>query len=163
MVRELVGRLYDPRRGIIERRQRLDDTTQRLTLSMLRRLETCRNLAETYWSRLRPEYLRKRLTAAAEQRETLLTRLAGAIDKTMRDRRAEAENLAARLEALSPLAVLSRGYSITFRGDGDEVITDSDEVETGSKVRVRLHRGELQCRVTEKTAPSDPDGYRDET
>jgi exodeoxyribonuclease VII large subunit len=55
-----------------------------------------------------------------------------------------------RLEALSPLAVLSRGYSITTRWGERKPLTDSDEVEVGDEVGVSLHRGALRCEVREK-------------
>ncbi|HUY55851.1 MAG TPA: exodeoxyribonuclease VII large subunit [Candidatus Nanopelagicaceae bacterium] len=53
-----------------------------------------------------------------------------------------------RLEALSPLAVLGRGYSITFRSDTGQVIRDGAQVAPGADVVTRLHRGTLRSRVT---------------
>lgn len=53
---------------------------------------------------------------------------------------------AARLDALSPLKVLSRGYSLAFDGDGG-VIKDSSEVGLGDAITVRPEKGKLYCRV----------------
>jgi exodeoxyribonuclease VII large subunit len=54
------------------------------------------------------------------------------------------------LDALSPLAVLERGYSICLTGDG-HVVRSSETVEIGTDVRVRLHQGELSAKVIHKT------------
>ena len=52
----------------------------------------------------------------------------------------------ARLESLSPLAVLARGYSVTTL-PGGEVIRDASQAEPGETIHTRLARGELVSRV----------------
>jgi exodeoxyribonuclease VII large subunit len=59
---------------------------------------------------------------------------------------------ASKLEALSPLAVLGRGYSIATRPGGGKPLTDSAEVREGEDIEVRLHRGRLGCQVKNKPA-----------
>jgi len=54
--------------------------------------------------------------------------------------------LAGRLNALSPLSTLSRGYSYTTGPDG-KVLHNADRVKPGQMVEVHLHRGMLECRV----------------
>ena len=58
--------------------------------------------------------------------------------------------LAGRLENLSPLAVLGRGYAVCWNDDRTLVIRDSALVSPGQTVRVTLHRGELSCEVKGK-------------
>ena len=62
---------------------------------------------------------------------------------------------AARLEALSPLAVLSRGYSVTFQGPGGPALTDAGQVEPGDVITTRLQRGSLVSRVETATSTDD--------
>lgn len=62
---------------------------------------------------------------------------------------------AAALSALSPLAVLSRGYSVTLREDDGRVIKRSDQVVAGDRITTRVGWGTISSRVTE-TRPESP-------
>jgi exodeoxyribonuclease VII large subunit len=62
------------------------------------------------------------------------------------------EALAARLDGLSPLACLARGYAIAALPSG-EVLTHADRVLAGERVTVRLHEGSLGCRVEDVWSP----------
>jgi exodeoxyribonuclease VII large subunit len=67
--------------------------------------------------------------------------------RPLRDGRKGLARLAAQLGALSPLAVLARGYSICRLKPSMEVVKDAGAVPPRSELSVRLHRGELHCRV----------------
>jgi exodeoxyribonuclease VII large subunit len=54
---------------------------------------------------------------------------------------------AATLEALSPLKVLGRGYSITRRTDSREIIHDANQLKTGERITTMLGQGEVLSRV----------------
>ncbi len=60
---------------------------------------------------------------------------------------AEAGTLGARLDALSPLAVLGRGYAVCWNGARTGIIRSADDVAPGDRVRVTLARGEIGCVV----------------
>lgn len=55
--------------------------------------------------------------------------------------------LAARLDGLSPLAVLGRGYAVCWDEARTHVIRDASSVQVGTRVIVSLERGELTCAV----------------
>ena len=55
---------------------------------------------------------------------------------------------ASRLEALSPLAVLGRGYAVCWNAERTRIIYGAAEVAPGERVHVTLARGELEARVT---------------
>jgi exodeoxyribonuclease VII large subunit len=61
---------------------------------------------------------------------------------------------AAHLHALSPLAVLGRGYAMCWTDDGATLIRTSEAVAPGDRVRVRLASGALGCEVRE-VVPDD--------
>ena len=78
----------------------------------------------------------------AHEREAL-----GAVARTSLERdRAAFELSAARMNALSPLAVLERGYAIC-RDQQGSIVLDALAAPQGSMVNVRLARGALDCRV----------------
>ncbi|MDO4581148.1 MAG: exodeoxyribonuclease VII large subunit [Bacillota bacterium] len=56
---------------------------------------------------------------------------------------------AARLQLLSPLATLARGYALAADERG-VLLRDSDEAQIGQRLQLRLRRGELWCRVEDK-------------
>jgi exodeoxyribonuclease VII large subunit len=57
---------------------------------------------------------------------------------------------AGRLEALSPLAVLDRGYSITHKLPTEEIVKDAGSLATGDRLRITFARGKALCRVEGK-------------
>jgi exodeoxyribonuclease VII large subunit len=66
--------------------------------------------------------------------------------------------LAGKLETLSPLAILARGYSICWSLPGRSVVKAAAEVRVGSEVAVRLHHGELTCLVQGAAAGTQAKG-----
>ena len=63
------------------------------------------------------------------------------------DHQTEGVNVAmAKLDVLSPLAVLTRGYSITQTEDG-LILRDSANVKPGDKLKIRVERGKLDAEV----------------
>jgi len=63
--------------------------------------------------------------------------------------------LSASLDALSPLKVLSRGYSVTYREGERTPLRDAAAVSAGDGLRILLEHGELRARVTEAKVPDD--------
>jgi exodeoxyribonuclease VII large subunit len=146
------GRIADPRRLIGERRLRLDKLQQRLEARL-------RDLTEEREQRLRS--LRERLQAAHpaaalhrlhKDVSRLEERLKYLARRALAARRHRFEGLAGRLDALSPLRVLARGYAVAF-DDRGHALLEAAAVRPGDRVRVRLHEGELETKVTSVAAP----------
>jgi exodeoxyribonuclease VII large subunit len=62
--------------------------------------------------------------------------------------------LMTKLDAISPLKVLDRGFSITQKADG-EIVRDAKTVEVGDVLKIRLARGKIETKVT-RTIENDP-------
>lgn len=96
----------------------------------------------------------QRPTAVVDmRREALLAlreRLVRAVGEPMRARKEKLGALAGRLEALSPLAVLSRGYGVFRRGDNGATISSVRAVEVGESGNLMLKDGVLVCHVDAK-------------
>ncbi|MEG6522588.1 exodeoxyribonuclease VII large subunit [Desulfotomaculum sp. 1211_IL3151] len=65
------------------------------------------------------------------------------------ERTSQLANLAGKLNVLSPLATLARGYSICSTSNGD-ILSDATKVEVGQGVEVVLRKGKISCQVKEK-------------
>lgn len=81
---------------------------------------------------MRLDYLTRRFAAAARQS-------LGAADRRL-------AASASKLDALSPLKVLARGYAIGY-GENGQVLTDVRQVAPGDDIRLRLVNGTVQCRA----------------
>jgi exodeoxyribonuclease VII large subunit len=104
----------------------------------LRNLQTSRMLR-------RPEEI---LQTRRQMLDELLARLNDGVAQNMQTRRNELALSAARLEGLSPLGVLARGFSVTRRENG-VVVTDADTVAADERLKINLARGVLRVRVEE--------------
>jgi exodeoxyribonuclease VII large subunit len=112
--------------------------------------------------RRRLHHLRRRLDACdlgrrlAGIRTRLVTaqgRLTGAIDECRYRADLRLRECAGRLETLSPLAVLGRGYAVCWNANRTEVVRDADSMAPGDRVRITLAKGELDCDVRSKRTP----------
>jgi exodeoxyribonuclease VII large subunit len=77
----------------------------------------------------------------------------GALTRTMARRLHAMDSrfraLAARLDGLSPLAVLARGYAVCWDADRTRILRDASQMAPGDRVIVTLEHGELGCSVAE--------------
>jgi exodeoxyribonuclease VII large subunit len=89
---------------------------------------------------------RRRVETAGRRLERLGARLAGAPQAPLARRRTRLAGLAGRLDALSPLSVLSRGYAIARRADGT-IVRRARDARIGEGLQVRVHEGELEVEV----------------
>jgi exodeoxyribonuclease VII large subunit len=117
-----------------------------------RRLVSLRGRLEAADQRRRLAWLQARLTRAeAELRRRAHTHASRAARRL--------STVAGRLENLSPLAVLARGYAVCWSADGQTILRDARQVATGDRVSVRLHRGSLDCEVrAPMPEAAEPDG-----
>ena len=118
---------------------------RRLAQSLLRRTSVSREhldaLARSYALRRPLDPIR-----AAEQRlDELAQRLVRGVTNGLRSQRRRFDAAVARLDSLSPLAVLARGYSITLRRQTP--VRDAATLKPGHIVHTHLHKGSFRASV----------------
>src|SRR5439155_11270846 len=142
-------RIADPRRLIGDRKLRLDRLRQRLEDALHAQLSLRAARRQKLHERLQLQHPREKLHRLHREVARLQERLRALAQKALAARRHRFEGLKARLETLSPLRVLARGYSVTFDTHG-RALTSSSQVQPGEHVRVRLHEGEISAQVLEE-------------
>jgi exodeoxyribonuclease VII large subunit len=70
-----------------------------------------------------------------------------AIRRRLKSSRDQLSAIACRADALSPLAVLARGFSVTTDADTGALVTSAEELEIGKLIRTRLAEGTFVSRV----------------
>src|SRR5262249_32509136 len=119
---------------------------------IIRRLDTRRavgdrrQMVDAVSARLRELHPRARLLRDRAALEKLDARLATAMQEALRRRRRALDTRMGKLDALSPLRVLDRGYAIATRKDG-HAVRDPNEVSDGDELTLRLARGRLTAVV----------------
>jgi exodeoxyribonuclease VII large subunit len=98
-------------------------------------------------SRLDAHDMRRRLVAVRGQLGAADARLRAAVARRHQHAQTRFATLAARLETLSPLSVLGRGYAVCWNADRTAIVRRASAVQPGDRVRVTLHEGELDCEV----------------
>ncbi|WP_414859254.1 exodeoxyribonuclease VII large subunit [Paenibacillus haidiansis] len=139
--------LLQPQRALLQHAERLDTLSARLTARAVSR----RELASSAHDRLRGRLLRyhpeeslrfaKRRLSEAERllRQTMASLLKGKSQELAYGIR--------QLDALSPLKVMARGYSLVYDDEGKRLIKSLNDVEPGDMVKVKVTDGELDCQV----------------
>jgi exodeoxyribonuclease VII large subunit len=145
------ARLADPRFTIAERQEELDDLVARLEKRFERVVGDRRSRVAACERRLFSRHPRVVIGRAKVESGLLGVRLQGASKRFMRERRVELADRVARLDALSPLAVLSRGYAIATLPDG-RAVRDATELAPGEAVTVRVARGRFEAEVKRVTS-----------
>ncbi len=155
----------------------LDDWAQRQESAMERRLRRQREGLDSLdkrlqrqdphrqlaMARIRLTGLQERLLAAGARRPAEASRqqeqrwnaLHLAVIGLLQGKREQCERLEMKLAALSPLAVLERGYALVQTESG-RIVRDANELQAGDRIRTRLGRGSFLGRVESVDAGAKP-------
>ncbi|MFP5211856.1 MAG: exodeoxyribonuclease VII large subunit, partial [Acidobacteriota bacterium] len=150
-LRSVEQRLIDPRKRLADTRSLVEERSARLRLALSRYFENLRT---------RETHLMKRLDLASPER--MIRDHAKTLEATRRElelqyrkvldvHRCRVQESTAKLDALSPLGALARGYSIAYRMPDRKIIRDVRDVQLGQDVLVQLSKGRIECVVREKS------------
>jgi len=157
----LARSLPDPRRDIEKGMLILDDQLWKIERALRNGLVPWESKLQHLERALSIQHPQVYYKEAVMQIAKMDVALEGAMSAKMEREMKGLESRTGRLDALSPLATLSRGYSIARRKDSKEIIRDAKRVETGDWLELILKRGELECEVrgkSEESAEMDPEG-----
>jgi exodeoxyribonuclease VII large subunit len=147
---QLSRRLIHPGKQVADYRLRLDDVWSRISRGFSRHLADRRDRLSVVGRRLHrcsPQILARNLNILLKhRRQTLLS----AMQFIFESRKSSFCTAAARLDALSPLAILERGYSVTRALPGYALVKDVQQVSVGQNVEVTVSRGAMICRIERK-------------
>ncbi len=136
----------EPERWLEEIREELEDLEAGLVEGLEEPVLSAAHRLQLLQSQLLSCSPQAFLLHQAGELHSLGTRLQSRMLHVLDQHSARVDALAGRLNALSPLAVLGRGYSITFNAGGDILRSDA-QVRPGEPIETRLHRGRITSRV----------------
>ena len=127
-------------RDVTELTHRLDQQARARLAGRQRRLTQVRRQLESFDLGRRLGGIRTRLATSDGRLRTALLRRQDRAESRLRE-------LVGRLDTLSPLAVLGRGYAVAWNADRTRALRNAADVHAGDRIRVTLASGELDCDV----------------
>ena len=143
----LRNRIQDPRKGLATLWMRLDEIHSRLIRTMELAIKDKSKGLGAEIRALRLFSPVNRITGIRQNLGFQKASLVKAMERQFGGMRASRSLLEKRINDLSPLSVLKRGYSITMKLPEKRVLKDVSGMEQGDQVQVLLGEGELECRV----------------
>jgi len=137
-------------RDLLNRRhQRLDDITHRLALTQREQLLRFRRRLDVASTRLQHHDLTRSLQRLHGDIDARTIAMSGAMRNLLFRRRSRLDQSVARLDSLSPLKVLERGYALVFDSEG-RLVKASDQVHEAEDITARLAHGSFTAKVTSR-------------
>jgi exodeoxyribonuclease VII large subunit len=135
--------------GINRRQQRLDDLSFRLEKAQRHLIEQHRRRWERVSAAVRHYDARRVLAGIRRDLLGHAAAISSAMKTVLLRNGARLDQAERQLKALSPVAILERGYALVF-DQGGKLLKDSSQVETGDQISARLAKGALTARVEKK-------------
>ena len=98
---------------------------------------------------LQQQHPKRRLTEQAQRLDFYESTLIQLVHKHLSEYQTKIKIAAAKLDALSPLATLKRGFAIVTRAKDEKILQEAKEVTPGDKVHIQLKNGKLECTVND--------------
>jgi exodeoxyribonuclease VII large subunit len=134
---------------IHRRQQRLDDLVHRLAQAQRAVIENQRRRFEMLSAAVRHYDVRRLLATMSKDWQAQSTALASAMRNLLLERKVRLDRMDTALQALSPLAILERGYALVFDASG-KLLKDAAKVKAGDEISARLAKGTVEATVRRK-------------
>ncbi|MFX3633592.1 MAG: exodeoxyribonuclease VII large subunit [Candidatus Pristimantibacillus sp.] len=136
-----------PRKYLLEQAQRLDRLQERLQQRTLRKVERGSARLQRLNSALAVHHPGEQVIYAAKRLQSNAKRLEQVMQASVKERKLKLHGTIRQLDALSPLKVMSRGYSLVYDEQEQHLIKSISEVQLGDVVKVKVADGQLDCHV----------------
>jgi exodeoxyribonuclease VII large subunit len=136
--------------GIQQRQQKLDDLIFRVEKSERRLIEQHRRRWERASAAVRHYDARRMLAGIRKDLATQTSAVGAAVRALLLRQKSRLDQAQHQLKALSPVAILERGYALVFDSSG-KLLKDSEQVEQGDEISARLAHGTFTARVEKKS------------
>ena len=147
---ELSGRLRDPRRRVQDARMRIDELSSRLMGLARSDIHRKRDLCSIWQDRLYANNPKNYIINIKEKLNINNYNLLKNLNIIINKKYQPLGELSGRLQALNPMAVLARGYSITRTNPTGAVVRDAREVNPGQSIEIILEKGSLGATVDKR-------------
>ncbi|MBP3964372.1 exodeoxyribonuclease VII large subunit [Paenibacillus lignilyticus] len=137
----------NPRKYLLQHAERLDRTEERLKARTIRFAEKHREQYAALNRALTRVHPGAQAALAAKQLERLNARLDSTMQQGLKARRVQLLGSIRQLDALSPLKVMSRGYSLVYDDKDQRLIKSISDVQLGDLLHVKVADGQLECQV----------------
>jgi exodeoxyribonuclease VII large subunit len=124
----------------------LDDLVNRLTHGQRDVFEKQRRRFETLSAAVRHYDVRRMLEGWRKDLDARTTAILSAVRNSLLERKVRVERMDTALQALSPLAILERGYALVFDASG-KLLKDAAKVKAGDEISARLVKGTVRATV----------------
>lgn len=139
--------LQQPQIFLLQLAQRLDQLSRELQKQFQVQLREKQYQVERWKTHLQYQSPQQKWERQREKYLTLEQRLVSAIEQKLRGQRQQLARYVVQLDALSPLKVMQRGYSLVYRWYDGRLLTSKKQSEPGDLIRVRMSDGSLKCQI----------------
>ncbi|SBS36235.1 Exodeoxyribonuclease 7 large subunit [Marinomonas aquimarina] len=141
----LTQRIRHPKERIEQQQQRLDQSKQRLKAALLSHVQQNQVRTQHLQQRLVQATPSKKIQNHEERINALQQRLRHALGQNLSRKQDRFANVVDKLNLVSPLNILSRGYAIASKDK--QVIRSVSDVQSGDTLSVRVTDGQIECEV----------------
>lgn len=136
-----------PKQFFLQEAERLDYLEDRLKFALRKNTSFHKDGFYMIYHKLIQERPQEKVKGQREKLQHLKIRLIREMNTLNEGKKKDFLSKTAQLDALSPLKVLKRGYSILYEEKGKNVLNSIHQVQLGDIIKLQLHDGKLDCHV----------------
>jgi exodeoxyribonuclease VII large subunit len=135
-----------PKQLYQQKEQQLDDLVESLQRENMRSIQLKKDKYDSLKNRLYRLHPRDQVNREKEKHERLIAKMTRDMSVLYRQKQEKFKAMAANLNALSPLKIMERGYSIAYHEE--DLVKSISQVQAGDELHVQMQDGQLVCQVT---------------